>query len=290
MSWARTTSAAAAGEVLRGEPPVVGDDDALGRVAALDDVMGDAVGAAPDGIEGELVGDPGPPAIGAEDDRGRGRRPAGSGQCQPPGSAHRSMSAWSRSRSPAAPRSTAIGCTAVMLPPSSGAMTPSRPSTRRTTRSSAATSTVSPGWTTIPSPWAPIAPSSCVHEPEIGPADVHRAHHDLPVAGGTLHHGVVDRDRLELLVGVLQERRCGDRRLDELDEAGEPLELAADRPSTPQEDPGVPGDALRGLQLLGAGELRLLLEGGERVGPQTVDRLAGARVAGAGSRIPSPVG
>ena len=67
------------GEVLRREPAVVGDDDALGRLAALDDVGGDAVGAAADVLEGELVGDPGPPAVGAEDDRsGRALRRSGS--------------------------------------------------------------------------------------------------------------------------------------------------------------------------------------------------------------------
>ena len=52
-----------------------------------------------------------------------------------------------------------------MLPRSGGAMTPSRPSTRRTTRSSVSTSTVSPAWTTEPLPRAPIAPSSADHDP-----------------------------------------------------------------------------------------------------------------------------
>ena len=115
------------GEVLGGEPPVVGDDDALGRLAPLDDVAGDAVGAAADVLERELVGDPGPPAVGPEDD-GRGRRRAGRVTSRhPPGSAQRSISASIRARSGAAPRSTAIGCVAVMLPRSSGAMTPRRP-------------------------------------------------------------------------------------------------------------------------------------------------------------------
>jgi hypothetical protein len=53
---------AARGEVLRGEPPVEGDDDAL-ACSPADDVAGDAVGAAPDVLEREVVGDPGPPAV-----------------------------------------------------------------------------------------------------------------------------------------------------------------------------------------------------------------------------------
>ena len=59
------------GEVLRGEPAVVGDDDALRLLAPLDDVLGDAVGAAADVLEREIVGDPRAPAVGAEDDVGR---------------------------------------------------------------------------------------------------------------------------------------------------------------------------------------------------------------------------
>ena len=55
-------------EVLRGEPPVVGDDDALGLLASPDDVAGHAVGAAADVLECEVLGDPRPPAVGPEDD------------------------------------------------------------------------------------------------------------------------------------------------------------------------------------------------------------------------------
>jgi hypothetical protein len=58
-------------EMLGCEPPVIGNDDALGNLAALDDVTRHAIRAATDGIERELVGDPGSPAIRAEDD-GRG--------------------------------------------------------------------------------------------------------------------------------------------------------------------------------------------------------------------------
>ena len=78
MPCARRTSAAAVGEVLGREPAVVGDDDALGLLAALDDVVRDAVGAAADVLERVVVGDPRSPAIGAEDD-GRGRRGPGRG-------------------------------------------------------------------------------------------------------------------------------------------------------------------------------------------------------------------
>ena len=66
-------------EVLGREPAVVGDDDALGGLAALDDVGGHAVGAAADVVVGELVGDPGAPAVGPEHDRGRRGRLPGKG-------------------------------------------------------------------------------------------------------------------------------------------------------------------------------------------------------------------
>ena len=62
------------GEVLGGEPAVVGDHDALGLLAALDDVAGDAVGAAADVLERVVVGDLRSPAVGPEDDRRRLRR------------------------------------------------------------------------------------------------------------------------------------------------------------------------------------------------------------------------
>ena len=56
------------GEMLGGEAPVVGDDDALGLLAPADDVLRDPVGATPDALERVVVGDLRPPAIGAEDD------------------------------------------------------------------------------------------------------------------------------------------------------------------------------------------------------------------------------
>ena len=61
------------GEMLRREAAVVGDDHALGLLAATGHVLGHAVGAAADVLERELVGDPGPPAVGSEDDGGRAR-------------------------------------------------------------------------------------------------------------------------------------------------------------------------------------------------------------------------
>ena len=56
------------GEVLRGEAAVVGDDDALRLLAAVLDVARDAVRAAAHVLEGVVVGDPRPPAVGAEHD------------------------------------------------------------------------------------------------------------------------------------------------------------------------------------------------------------------------------
>ena len=58
-----------------------------------------------------------------------------------------------------------MGCAAVMLPRPGGTMTPRRPSTRRTMRSSPPASALSPGWMTAPSPRAPSAARSAVHEP-----------------------------------------------------------------------------------------------------------------------------
>ena len=50
------------------------------------------------------------------------------------------------------------------------------------------------------------AAMSCVHEPEVAPADVHRAHRDALVARGALHDGTVDRHRLQPVVRRLQAR------------------------------------------------------------------------------------
>src|SRR5207247_1914410 len=56
-------------EVLGGEAPVVGDHDTLRLVALAGDKAGDAISTAPDVVEREVLGDAGPPAVGAEDDR-----------------------------------------------------------------------------------------------------------------------------------------------------------------------------------------------------------------------------
>ena len=71
-------------EVFGREAPVIGDDDALGRLPAACHVRGDAIGAAPDIVVGELVGDARAPAIGPEDDRRGRRRCAGQGHVNPP--------------------------------------------------------------------------------------------------------------------------------------------------------------------------------------------------------------
>ena len=60
------------GEVLGSEASVEGDDDALRRLAARDDLVGDAVRAAADVLERVLVGDPRPPPVRPEDDVRRG--------------------------------------------------------------------------------------------------------------------------------------------------------------------------------------------------------------------------
>ena len=83
-----------------------------------------------------------------------------------------------------------------------GAMTPSRPPARSTTRSSSPTSTARPAGRRARSPRGPSAAEQRGPAAEVGPADVHRAHHDLAVAGRALHDRVVDRDR----------RRSGRRR------------------------------------------------------------------------------
>ena len=156
-------------EVLRGEPPVEGDDDALRLLAAPDDVAGDAVGAATDVLEREVVGDPGPPAVGAEDDRRRGR---GLGDDR-----HARTSSWRRGRAALARRRRAWRAPARCSPDAVGRDRsprrprrrpgPSSPSPGRTRRSSGRRRIVSPGWTTPPwrrrsPPPAPrAAPSSC---------------------------------------------------------------------------------------------------------------------------------
>ena len=256
-------------EELGREAPVVGDDDALGRLATLDHVGGDAVGAAPDVVVGELVGDPGAPAIRAEHDRRRRGRLAGQRHVRSSGFGAaleqqfdgrrgrgrcRAGSRWAGRRSSYRARS--------------GAMTPSRPPIRRTMRSSCSTSI---GLARLDDR-ARAARAERRQQrrprPEIGPADVHRGHHDLAVLGGALHHRVVDRDRLlDRLVGAFEAgRRAGHR----------PERL---------EEPGVAGRARRGSpgaatgrsrrsrrrpclldQLLGPGRLGLLLEAGQRVG------------------------
>ena len=51
------------GEVIRGEPAVVGDDHAFRLLALLFDVASNTVGAPADVLESELVRDPSPPAV-----------------------------------------------------------------------------------------------------------------------------------------------------------------------------------------------------------------------------------
>ena len=148
-------------EVLRSEPPVVGEDDALGLLASPDDVACDAIRAAPDVLEREVLGDARPPAVGAE------RRSEDFGAAsvtdvppiRPPGPrAHRPVRGCA-----AAPASSATGFAArISRGPS---LTASRPPMRSTIRSASSARTASFGETTRPAPVPPSAARSCVHEP-----------------------------------------------------------------------------------------------------------------------------
>ena len=76
---------------------------------------------------------------------------------------------------------------------------------------------------------------------------------------------------------------CGEATIGPSDwsKAGVPAERGRDRPATPQEHPGVPGDAAALFdQLLRARRLWLLLEPLERVGREAADDLAARRDRG----------
>ena len=167
------------GEVLRGEPPVVGDDDALRLLAPLGDVVRDAVGAAADVLEREVVGDPRPPAVGAEDDRRRGAGSPRRVTLASSGPRSARCRASTRPRSGAAPRRTAIGCAAVMLPRSGGAMTPSRPSDAADDEVVVVDRDGLAGLDDRALAARPDRGQQGGPRPEVGPADVHRAHDDL---------------------------------------------------------------------------------------------------------------
>ena len=70
---------AGTGEVLRGEPAVVTDDDAAIGGAGLLEVLGDAAGAASHVMERVVLGDGGTPSIGAEPDLRHGQLTGGTG-------------------------------------------------------------------------------------------------------------------------------------------------------------------------------------------------------------------
>src|SRR4029079_6757716 len=149
-------------EELRGETPVVGEYDAFGFLAAVDDVAGDAVVAAPDVLERVVVGDLGPPPVGAEDDRRRGRGFGDVRHARTSWLATRSRSALTSAWRWRAPARCAQTLSATIVPPV-GASTASVPSTGRTSRSSGPTSTVSPDCTTRPAaprPSPPLRPPS----------------------------------------------------------------------------------------------------------------------------------
>src|SRR5829696_2429813 len=114
---------------------------------------------------------------------------------------------------------------------------------------------------------------------EVGPADIHRGHHDLATLGRALHNGVVDRDwALDGLVRVLQRRRTADHRAERLEQARIARQRVADRPPPPQEDARVPRHALVPRELLGAGRLRLLLEPDEWVRTEAGDIVTACHV------------
>jgi hypothetical protein len=59
--------------MLGGEPRVVGHAHAAIKGPLLREVVGNAAGTAANVVEGEVLGDGGTPAIGAEADRGHGQ-------------------------------------------------------------------------------------------------------------------------------------------------------------------------------------------------------------------------
>ena len=175
-----------------------------------------------------------------------------------------------------------MGWVAVMLPRSSGAMTPRRPPMRRTTRSSRSTSTGSPACTTRPGPARTERRKQRRPRSEVRPADVHRAHHDLAALGRALHHRVVDRDRpLDRLVGVLESGGRPGHRPERLEEPGVAAERGADgRRRRHRKMPAFQATPSCVASSLGPGRLGLLLEPEQRVGAdgRPADVLATAEV------------
>ena len=255
MSWASRISDGGDREVLRPEPPVIGDDHALRLLAALDDVAGDAVGAATDGVEREVLGDPGPPAVRAEDDPGRG---GGVGHEWSSQRRTRSTSASTAPEARRGIRSKAVGVVARI--PRGPPPTTRRPPRRSMTRSFSPASAGSFALTTRPEPAAPIAAEERGPRAEVVPADVHRGHDHLAVARRALHHGVVDGDRPCLAVGGVEPGFASTDRLEQGHEAGIPFERVADCRAAPGEDPRVPEDLGHVTQDERAVAGRLLLE------------------------------
>ena len=179
MSWARSTSAAACGEVLRGEPPVVGDDDALRLLAAVDDVRG-----RPRRRSGGRSRTCNRPRPGRASRRSRRRSCVGVGAVG--GVGHASASPGVR-RGRGGPRPPVRGDGAVRRATPSAAIVPhpvlphDEPSLARADQEVVGpASNVSPVWRTRPvSPPPPAsAARSADQRPEVAPTDVHRAHDD----------------------------------------------------------------------------------------------------------------
>ena len=264
------TSAAAVGEVLAREPAVVGDDDTLGLLAAFDDVVGDPVGAAPDVLERVLVGDPGSPAVRAEDDLRRGRRLGDVGHDQ-------------RLRSGAAVEQRVDDVTS-----RAGA---GQQGDRRLGEDTAGTvmenespvdplddKVVRPGLGRLAGLDHPTVPGTTERReqrrpaPEVAPADVHRAHHDLAGDRRGLHDGVVDRDRSHAGIGSL-EMAIAEASVDRIEDVRRGRrEGGSDRSPLPEEHPGVPGDSGLATEDVRSLRVRLLLEPLERIGLEAVDR------------------
>ena len=203
------------GEVLGGEPPVEGDDDALGLLAAALRRSGPRRRRSAGRSRTCSRRRSAPASRRCRRRSSSGPAPPSCSSRQPPGSAQRSISSRTRPMSGAAPRRTAMGCVAVMLPRSERRDDPQPAVDAADTRSSSPTSTVSPGLTTAPSPRDPRAAEQRGPRAEVGPADVHRAHHDPAVARRALHHRVVDRERLaDRFVGALEHGRRADHRAD----------------------------------------------------------------------------
>ena len=221
MSWARRTSAAAAAKCSEANRRSNATTTPRSR-RPPDDVAGDAVGAAADVLEREVVGDLRPPAVGPEHDR---RRDVGTsamivtrgpprGRPDRAGRGPRHRGGGRRRGGPTRRRST-------IVPPEPAATAGPVSTMRRppTVTDDEVVGTDLERLAGLDDPAGGAGEAVAGDRPEqrrpaaeVAPADVHRAHHDLVVGGRALHDRPVDRDRGDPLVGVRQGEVRADRR------------------------------------------------------------------------------